>query len=85
MANGEKNEFLDELRAHRRIAESEHKGIQSIVDDIVREAPDGIPLSDWKHQCVRTAREAAAAFEDYKNAFQKFWDYVIHGREPEGS
>ena len=71
--------FLTALRARLTEAESEHKRIQSVVGDIVRNAPTGIPLPDGKYQCVRTAREADAAFREYEQAFREFRDYVNHG------
>ena len=63
-------------------AHAEFIEMQRAVDDVIRQAPEGLPLSDGKLLLMQSGRRLTEAFEKYQDALQKYYDFVVRKPDP---
>ena len=56
--------------------------MQRALDEIVRDAPSGIPFSDGQVRIVQSATALRIAFEKYREALTRYSDFVKRGIVP---
>jgi hypothetical protein len=56
----------------------------SALDQLVREAPSGLPFSDGEVRAVRTGQKLKRAFKNYQKAVKAYRSFVIDGVVPDG-
>ena len=78
----EREELLKESAKDMAAARTEFKELQRVVDDLVRDCPSGIPLSDGQVRIVKAGQRLRRTFERYQNAFRRYYDFVLFGIVP---
>lgn len=56
--------------------------MQRALDEVVRDAPSGIPFSDGQVRIVQSATALRTAFEKYREALTRCSDFVMRGIVP---
>jgi hypothetical protein len=68
------------IAADMAAAQAEFMEMQRSLDDLIRAAPSGLPLSDGQLLLAQSGRRLTEAFEKYQDALQKYYDFVVGGR-----
>jgi hypothetical protein len=69
------------IAADKVAAQAEFIEMQRTLDDVICEAPEGLPLSDGRLLLMQSGRRLTEAFEKYQDALQKYYDFVV--RKPD--
>jgi hypothetical protein len=65
------------IAAEMAAARAEFIEMQRALDEIVRDTPEGLPLSDGQVLLMQSSSRLTGAFEKYEDALQKYYDFVV--------
>lgn len=72
-------QLFDELKK----AGDEFRDQQRALDELVLEAPSGLPFSDGQRRIVQSGQRLKFAFEKYEEAVQRYRSFVVDGVVPD--
>lgn len=84
MTDSEAREVADRLQEDLKRTTADFHLMQRALDEVVRDAPSGIPFSDGQVRIVQSAKALRIAFEKYREALTRYSDFVTRGIVPKG-
>jgi len=78
----EARELADRLAEDLKRTTAEFHLMQHALDEVVRDAPSGIPFSDGQVRLVQRANALQIAFEKYREALTRYSDFITRGAVP---
>lgn len=82
MTESEARDLADRLQEDLKRTTAEFHLMQRALDEVVRDAPSGIPFSDGQVRIVQSATALRIAFEKYHEALTRYSDFVTRGILP---
>lgn len=82
MTDSEARELADRLQEDLKRTTADFHLMQHALDEVVRDAPSGIPFSDGQVRIVQSATALRIAFEKYREALTRYSDFVMRGIVP---
>ena len=83
MSESDSRRIADELLEQLKEAAAEFNEHQRAIDELVKQAPSGLPFSDGQLRIVQSGRALRLAFERYQEAVQQYRRFVIEGILPD--
>ena len=82
MTHSEARDVADRLQEDLKRTTADFRRMQHAFDEVVRDAPSGIPFSDGQVRIVQSATALRIAFEKYREALTRYSDFVMRGIVP---
>ena len=83
MSESDSRRIPDELLEQLKQAAAEFNEHQRAIDELVNQAPSGLPFSDGQLRIVQSGQALKLAFERYQEAVQQYRSFVIEGIVPD--
>ena len=83
MSESDSRRIVDELLEQLKQAAAQFNEHQRAIDELVKQAPSGLPFSDGQLRIVQSGRALKLAFERYQEAVQRYRSFVIEGILPD--
>ncbi|HEY1240732.1 MAG TPA: hypothetical protein VGF16_09260 [Bryobacteraceae bacterium] len=83
MTESEARDLADRLQEDLKRATADFHQMQHALDEVVRDAPSGIPFSDGQVRIVQRANALRIAFEKYREALTHYSDFITRGAVPQ--
>lgn len=80
----EREQILEKLRSDIAAARERRDAANLYFDEVTRNLPSGIPHPDGVVRIEQASRECSSAREAVRLAYEKFTNYLIHGKLPPG-
>ena len=82
MTDSEARDVADRLQEDLKRTTADFHLMQRALDEVVRDAPSGIPFSDGQVRIVQRAKALRIAFEKYREALTRYSDFVTRETVP---